>query len=326
MLFGRNTASYKFALAQSLLDIAKEGRDSVTLEELAEPYSARMVEHARKAPRQATNPSSAFVSACVGYGKGEVTHDALIAEALRSGFNNVLDRFHTVNQVEVPVRFFEKDFHRGSKRLILTDGLLAMAGSPQAANIAEETKSRWALVETAWQAGVSASLLDIACDDGSGLIFAGGGNRRRPVTSVRGALDGYQKGHCFYCYARMSAEGDGVTDAPLCDVDHFLPHALGRVSRANLDGVWNLVLSCPECNRGVGGKFARIPAREYLERLHRRNEYLVTSHHPLREAIISQTGASPQGRWDYLRKAYSDAEEALLGAKWSVAQREEATF
>lgn len=327
VLFGRNTASYKFALAESLFDLAKNGHQSISLEELAGPYTSHMVEHARRAPRQAVNPSSAFVSACVGYAKGTTTHDELIDEALRSGFSNVLDRFHTVNQVEVPVRLFTKDFRRGSRRIVLTDEMMGLAQSPQAPNIVAETESRWRLVETAWQTGVSANLLGLAYDEGTGLITANGReNRRRDVTSVRGALDGYQKGHCFYCYARINAEED-TKDAPLCDVDHFLPHALGRVMpQVNLDGVWNLVLACPDCNRGEGGKFSRIPAKKYLERLHRRNEYLITSHHPLRETIIAQTGASPKARWEFLSRAYAVAEVVLPGAKWEAEQREEATF
>lgn len=35
ILFGRNTASYKFAMAKSLLDLASKESNFVTLEELA---------------------------------------------------------------------------------------------------------------------------------------------------------------------------------------------------------------------------------------------------------------------------------------------------
>lgn len=52
----------------------------------------------------------------------------------------------------------------------------------------------------------------------------------------------------------------------------------------NLNGVWNLVLACPNCNRGANGKFAKVPSIKYLERLHKRNEFLISSHHPLRES------------------------------------------
>ena len=38
ILFGRNVASYKFALAKSLLEFKQRGDDAVTLESLAEPF------------------------------------------------------------------------------------------------------------------------------------------------------------------------------------------------------------------------------------------------------------------------------------------------
>lgn len=83
---------------------------------------------------------------------------------------------------------------------------------------------------------------------------------------------------------------------------------------------------CPDCNRGEDGKFSLILAGMYLEHLHRRSEYFITSHHPLREAIIAQTGASPKARWDFPSRTYEAAEAALSGTKWETEQGEEATF
>ena len=54
------------------------------------------------------------------------------------------------------------------------------------------------------------------------------------------------------------------------------------------------MLTCWRCNRGECGKFAQVPAIPYLERLHKRNEFLINSHHPLRETIINQTGKSEE--------------------------------
>ena len=51
VLFGKNTASYKFALAQSLMQLAQQGCDSVTLDELAIPFAEHICEHAKIAPR-----------------------------------------------------------------------------------------------------------------------------------------------------------------------------------------------------------------------------------------------------------------------------------
>lgn len=48
VLFGRNTASYKFSLAESLLDFAKQGKTTVSLDELANPFSGNICRHIKK--------------------------------------------------------------------------------------------------------------------------------------------------------------------------------------------------------------------------------------------------------------------------------------
>lgn len=338
ILFGRNVASYKFSLAQALFDLAKQNKDAVTLGQLADPYTRHLCEHVAHSPKQATSRSSKFIDACAGYNKGEVSHDQLIATAVQLGFNNVLDAFHVVNQGNVPVKFFEKDFSRGRKRLVLTDEVFKLVNSGEADNIVQETESRWNLVETAWEQSISSNLLRISYDELGQAFVAESDARRKDVTSARGSLNGYQKGHCFYCYAPIdAADGtvrteDGLVLPPgkkpnLCDMDHFFPHALaGQVPEVNWDGVWNLVLACPDCNRGAGGKFARIPATEYLERLNRRNEYLIGSHHPLRETLIAQTGATPQLRWEFLKKVDRITSGLLPGERWKAEQREASVF
>ena len=363
ILFGRNVASYKFALAKSLIDLAREGRDSVTLEQLAMPYTRHLCEHLAHSPKQATSRFSKFLDTCKAFNEGGVSEDQLYSTAVQLGFNNVLDAFHVVNQNDVPMRFFEKDFSRGAKRIILTDNVFALATSSEAGNLLQEAESRWNLVETAWEMGINASLLSY--DEESQRIVVGNGLRRKDITSVRGALNGYQKGNCFYCftgitatavngeertlvlsdepsrvdYAFISFDDDdgGVAaedavpedepDPNLCDVDHFFPHVLGRKVRdVNFDGVWNLVLACRDCNRGEGGKFTRIPELRYLDRLYRRNEYLILSHHPLRESLIAQTGPSPHDRLSFLKRIDSIATELLPGPRWSIEQRAAATF
>lgn len=87
--------------------------------------------------------------------------------------------------------------------------------------------------------------------------------RRTAVTSARSALNGYQKGKCFYCFRDITVD---PTSDDLADVDHFFPHTLKRETNMNLDGVWNLVLACKSCNRGDNGKFARVPVVRLLER------------------------------------------------------------
>ena len=187
------------------------------------------------------------------------------------------------------------------------------------ANASAEVESRWQLVETAWDLGLNTSL--ILYDEHSESLQTA--DRRKVVTSARGALNGYQKGRCFYCFRGISIVSGG---SELADVDHLFPHVLQRLRLLhNLDGVWNLVLSCNACNRGVGGKFESVPDTRYVERLERRNNYLISSHHPLRETLIRQTGESQSLRRQFLQ-------ENLNGARlhqpsvWSTKALADPTF
>jgi hypothetical protein len=130
-------------------------------------------------------------------------------------------------------------------------------------------------------------------------------------------LNGYQRGRCFYCYGELAL--DGRLGAAI-DVDHVIPHFLAPhlpQELANIiDGVWNLVLACQECNRGVGGKSGRLPAVGLFARLHLRNEFLVESHHPLRDALMQQSGQTPETRRSFLKAAYEVARALLPVAPW----------
>jgi len=88
--------------------------------------------------------------------------------------------------------------------------------------------------------------------------------KRKAITGCRDALNGYQKGKCFFCFDDISVES---WSHDIADVDHFFPHVLKRhVMRDRLDGVWNLVLACRSCNRGEKGKFAQVPELRFLDR------------------------------------------------------------
>jgi hypothetical protein len=88
----------------------------------------------------------------------------------------------------------------------------------------------------------------------------------------------------------------------------------------NLDGVWNLVLACRDCNRGPSGKFHAVPAVQYIERLSTRNEHLIASAHPLRETLIAQTGATTDLRRHFLQTVYQQAKKALPSS-WGTSVR-----
>lgn len=324
ILFGRNVASYKFALAKSLLEIIPTDKTVLTLEELAIPYSKYICEHLKYAPKQGTSNSSQFLDTCNKFNEGIVSYDELIATTVKKGFNNVIDAFHVVNEGEIPVEFYKKDYSLGSKKIILTDDIYKLKDAIYFKDFLDEAESRWNLVETAWEIGVSRNLLNINYNDENKILFIGLDRfRRRDVTSARGALNGYQKGKCFYCFDDITINNSYDN---LCDVDHFYPHVLQPLlPNINLDGVWNLELTCSNCNRGENGKFAKIPAKKYLERLHRRNEYLINSHHPLRETLMNQTGRTVQERIKFLNNMYNFAIETLI-QRWETESAGEEIF
>lgn len=234
------------------------------------------------------------------------------------GFNNVIDAFHRLGPSAIPKKFFI-DERSANKGIRLTDELRILGQIIHPNNLMDETEARWRLVETAWGLGVSSSLIDFDRDGKDFYIPRKEG--RIVVTTAGAALNGYQKGHCFYCFASISTDGgsDGA------DVDHFFPWSLQTHVKGNINGIWNLVLACRSCNRGERGKSNFVPELPLLERLHRRNEFFIGSHHPLREALMLQTGEIETDRAAFLQKNY-DAAVTHRIARWNPAQRATALF
>jgi hypothetical protein len=324
VLFGLNVASYKFGLAKSLLELAPTDQNFIRLDELAVPFARNLAEHVAIANKQATSSSSRFLDSIRKFNSGEIDHDVLIKQTVSLGFNNVIDAVHVVNRAPIPVRFFTDERNqRGG--IVITDELFKLKESIQFANLSPEAEGRWRLVETAWHLKLNPALLTVRYDPASSLLFARDERQERiDVTSSRQALDGYQKGKCFYCFRDISID---AANGDLADVDHFLPHTIlfRGETEENLNGVWNLVLACRECNRGEKGKSARVPHLKYLERLNTRNNFLIDSHHPLRETLIGQTGQTEEARQRYLQHQYNEAKRLLIH-DWSPREELEAAF
>jgi len=300
VLYGKNTASYKFALATALLELKPASGQLLKLEELAPVFAGHIAKHLVEAPKQITLPNSQFLKACIQFNEDQ-DHSKLIAATVAQGFNNVIDAFHIVSSAPVAHSFFidERKENRGVR---ITDEFSKLIFGVYSDNLNYEVGARWRLVETAWNLGLSANLLNVQYDADLEELFVQDRHlKRRSVTSSRAALNGYQKGKCFYCGAPVSL----VAGLMNMDVDHFFPHALKqRRLGINFDGVWDLVLSCRTCNRGQDGKFDRIPSIDLLVRLFDRNEYFIGSHHPLRETLLNQTGATVNLRRGFLVDIY----------------------
>ena len=324
VLFGRNVASYKFALGKSLLEFAKKNTEVITLDQLADPFSRYLCEHLKNADKQATSQSSRFLDSCRKFNAGETTPDELIGITSKLGFVNVIDAFHVVNEEKIGVQFFTDERRGSEKGIRLTQDFFRLAEGFQYQNLPSEIEARWRLVETAWELNLPQHVIAVAYEAEQELLVVNTqSHARRPITGCREALNGYQKGRCFYCFSAITVNANSEI---LADVDHFLPHTLKQHGFGlAIDGVWNLVLACQTCNRGQAGKFSKLPDLVLLNRLHTRNNFLIESHHPLRETLIIQTGASELSRRGYLQESYNRAKELLIHT-WTPETKHEPAF
>ena len=322
ILYGRNVASYKFALAKALIDLNKKSNDLIKLDDLAIPFSRHLCEHLKHNDKQITSASSTFLDTCRKFNKSEIKHQELIDVTKRIGFNNVIDRFHEVNGKPIPKTFYI-DERQQNGGIRITDNFYNLISLEESENFPNELEARWRLVETAWQLGISSNLLEVKHDKEKEIFFTGTSNNRITVTSSKYALNGYQKSKCFFCYDYISI----ISKSPsLADVDHFFPDTLkGKEFSGYVDGVWNLVLACKECNRGEGGKFKQLPTINLLERLNKRNEYYCSSLHPLKETIIIQTGKNSEERKLFLQNSFNEAKKILIHT-WKAPPKGISTF
>jgi hypothetical protein len=303
ILFGKNSATYKFAFAKSLLELIEKEKTLITLHDLAEPFSRHIVEHLKQNDKQGNSTSSSFLNACRNYIKGDLSHNELLEQTEKLGFVNVVDAFQNVNGDIIPNPFYEKNFIGKKKEIIITDNLLKLKESFHYQNFGQETEARWKLVETAWNLKLNPNLLEVQYDEDRELFFLENDFMRRiNITSVRDSLNGYQKGKCFYSFQDISVN---PRSSNLCEVDHFLPH-VNKLDHmpANINGVWNLVLADHKIN---GQKLVRVPKPKYLERLYKRNEFFIESKHPLAETILNQTGSTKEARRSFLQYHYNIA-------------------
>ena len=308
VLLGRHAATYKFALARALLDLKAHGGQIIKLEKLALPFANHVCSHLRFAGKQGTASRSRFLIACKNANEGQIDQNQLIEQTLRFGFQNVIDAFHNVGGADIPHRFFS-DERSSNSGIRITDAFSHLLDGVHQGTLIAETEARWRLVETAWELGLCSSQLVVHHDGTLGELFMLDRRmRRRNMTGVVAALSGYQRGRCFYCHDPLHLRG-----VNLVDVDHFFPHLLKRLGWCErVDEIWNLVLSCEDCNRGPGGKAVRVPSQRLLARLHARNEYLIRSHHPLRETLMNQTGLREVHRRSFLSSCHQDAQSKLI--------------
>lgn len=323
ILFGRNSATYKFAFGKILLELASKEANTLALKEIAPLFVNNILEHLKKNDKQENSTSSTFLNACRKYNNGDIDYDNLLSVTEKYGFVNVIDAFQNVNGGIIANKFYEKDYNSTNKNIVIRDELLKLKDSIQFTNFNKEVEARWNLVETAWNLKMNPNLLEVKIDDDLQTLFIESDfMKRKDISSAKASLNGYQKGKCFYSFQDISINSG---DENLCAIDHFFPHVHKiriNESGANVNGIWNLVLSDKFVNLS---KRSKVPEIKYLARLYKRNEFYIASKHPLGETIVNQTGRTSLDRKRFLQKQY-DLSVNLSLQKWKPLIEHEPFF
>ena len=120
ILFGKNSATYKFAFAKSLLELANKETTRISLKDLADPFSRNILNHLKENDKQGNSKSSTFLNGCRSYLSDELDYQELLKLTERYGFVNVVDAFQNVNGGEIPNPFY-KDYVGRKKEIVITD-------------------------------------------------------------------------------------------------------------------------------------------------------------------------------------------------------------
>lgn len=284
ILYGLNVATYKIALAKCLYNFTKEGKTSVSMNELAREFFFQYKTRLQKGMPQLDNPARQTKMEYIVnlHNLEKVSLEEAITFVENNAFVDVVPRFHTVNNEVIPVKFYE----HGKDGLILTDGVFEIFSGLDELALIQEVDSRWDLLEAAFQLKKEDSQLinDIR------LFYLSKGYERKNITGTIPVLNGYQNGICFYCGEPM--EGHDI------HVDHVIPRQV-----IYHDEIWNLVLAHAFCNEQ---KSDALPSRKYIYKLIERNEHFIASNHPIKNQLIKALGRTIIERKRYVERVYED--------------------
>ena len=295
ILFGLNAATYKLALAKSLLEFSRDERTTISWDDLSESFLSQYQARLRDDPRpQQGNPARLTVMERVvmGLNSGTITQSEAIDRVSTSGLQDVVPRFHTIGTDKniVKEHFYEFEF---GKRLILTDCVLELAD--QSEELEEELLARWSLLEGAF----TINQCDFELANDVRETYLASGYERTPLAGNVPFLSGYQGNTCFYC---GEALGNGS------HVDHVLPRQV-----LNHDEIWNLALAHKDCNLLKSDK---VVGPHFIRKLVARNENIMGSNHPWKHKISGDLGSTPKRRRDAVQRHYNNVKTVLGEYYW----------
>jgi hypothetical protein len=296
VLFGLNAATYKMALARTLLDFAKLGNHKVEWNELSDKYLDQYtVRLASDEQPQQSNPYRLTVMERIiqDLNVGKISRDDAVNKVAEKGFVDVVPRFQTIGTDKHIVKNYFYDIQFG-KHLELKDTLLGFDNT-LIDELDGEILCRWSLLEGAFS--INQGQFHLANDIRG--IYLIDGYERKALTSNIPFLSGYQGNTCFYC---CEALGDEI------HVDHVLPRQV-----ICHDEIWNLVLSHKDCNLLKSDK---LVGEHFITKLIARNENIMGSNHPWKHKISTSLGSTPKKRSSCLEQHYDNVKSVLGTNYW----------
>jgi hypothetical protein len=293
LLFGKNVSTYKFALCSALLNLKPQ--NEIRFSDLSDDFLKELYRHYKSCPDQWTGGANTVTKAFDEYSLNG-NWESLVKIAETNIYKYVFDAFHNVGGSNIKNEYALFEHDKRDKKLVLTDSINLVLENPTFKNIIiTENESRWRIVEEAWKNKLSPNLLEYDVTDKNLYSFnINKVNKRTNLRSAVNVLLPYQKGHCFYCNKKINI-GSSSEQNDFPDVDHFWPYSFlvkYNIAPISVNGIWNLVVACQECNRGGLGKFDSPASIEYFQKLLTRNLLFVEEQrHSLKNSILLSMSA-----------------------------------
>jgi len=281
ILYGSNMSTYKMGLGHLLINYANKNLEKIPLRDLSEDFMELYADKVKNNKPQSRRKIVNGVEKGLTYVEQESqkmqegkNKEKAVDSVLKNSLEKmVLQKFHTLFKRQIPEPFYRlTDTH-----MILQNNLLELFSDKENQVLDSEVMSRWDLLEFGFENITGEESIEIDED----LEFVLKKKKRTQISRLRPVLNGYQEGVCFFCERKFE-----INDS--IHVDHLIPR-----DAVNHDQIWNLVLSCEDCNLW---KSNHLPQKHFVQKLIDRNEFVLKSDLPLKEELRKVLGTVDKQR------------------------------
>ena len=281
ILYGSNMSTYKMGLGHLLINYADKNLEKIPLRDLSEDFMELYADKVKNNKPQSRRKIVNGVEKGLTYVEQESqkmqegkNKEKAVDSVLKNSLEKmVLQKFHTLFKRQIPEPFYRlTDTH-----MILQNNLLELFSDKENQVLDSEVMSRWDLLEFGFENITGEESIEIDED----LEFVLKKKKRTQISRLRPVLNGYQEGVCFFCERKFE-----INDS--IHVDHLIPR-----DAVNHDQIWNLVLSCEDCNLW---KSNHLPQKHFVQKLIDRNEFVLKSDLPLKEELRKVLGTVDKQR------------------------------